>query len=568
MTEERGYWQRKLSRRSAVRGATLAGAGLAAASLIACSGQPSSGTTTTTGGDTVKQPKKGGLVTHAGGNGGGTFDSQGVGLDPHTYLAIATFGYRLFYQGLLSYDLRTYEAQPQLGQKWEQPSQSEYIFTLQPGVKFHNKPPANGRAMTAQDVVFSLERSRTNEPRFLSRSILSSVDKIEAVDANRVRITTKSPDATTLSKLSADPLAIMAPEVVEKAGRFATADAVVGTGAFMMKSVEDGVGAEYVRNPDYWKQGLPYLDGVRTVHLKDEQAGYAAFQGGQVDIGRVPGTEVKGYVSRQGAGFKPDWFLDNTYVLGQPNTKVAPMDDKRVYRALRLFIDYNEMIPAWAEVWFGQGQHGSVFPTALQNWDLSQEDYAKLIFWKKDKADAIREGNSLLSAAGYSASNPLKFEVLVPSTTPFLLAFAEIYQAQWKKVSNGAIDATLDPQDIAVANQRRGQRQFTYMIHGNVPGTNEPDSWLSEIYKTGGSANFMNFSDTKFDEMIDKQRTVFDLTQRKSAIREIVSYYAENGPGSVPANRLFLNALRSTVRNYAPEFYMFGNQYEQIWLDT
>jgi peptide/nickel transport system substrate-binding protein len=547
-----------------VKGATLAGAGMAAASLIACSGQQSTGGTT---GETVKEPKRGGMLTHAGGNGGGTFDSQGVGLDPHTYVSIATWGYGLFYQRLLAYDLRKYQIEPQVAQKWEQPSQSEYILTLQPGVKFHNKPPANSRALTAQDVVFSLERSRTNEPRFLTRSILASVDKIEAVDASRIRVTTKSPDATTLNKLSADPLAMLAPEVVERAGRFATADAVVGTGAFMMKSVEEGVGAEYVRNPDYWKPGLPYLDSVRTVHVKDEQAGYAAFQGGQVDIGRVIGTEVKGYISRQGAGYQPDWFLDNTYVFGQPNVRVSPMDDKRVTRALRLFIDYNEMIPAWAEVWFGQGRHGSIFPTALESWDLSQEDYMKQIFWKKDKADAIREGNSLLSAAGYSASNPLKFEVMSPAT-PFLVAFAEIYQAQWKRVSNNAVDATLDPVDIAFANQRRGQRQFTYMIHGNVPGTNEPDSWLTEIYKTGASANFMNYSDTRFDEMIDRQRAIFDANQRKTAIRDIVMYYIENGPGCIPANRLFLNAVKPTVRNYAPEFYMFGNQYEQIWLDT
>jgi hypothetical protein len=87
MAQEQGYWQRKLTRRSTLKGATLAGAGLAAVSLIGCSGQQTPGTTT---GDTTREPKRGGLLTHAGGNGGGTFDTQGVGFDPHTYVSIAT----------------------------------------------------------------------------------------------------------------------------------------------------------------------------------------------------------------------------------------------------------------------------------------------------------------------------------------------------------------------------------------------------------------------------------------------------------------------------------------------
>ncbi|HXG36980.1 MAG TPA: ABC transporter substrate-binding protein, partial [Dehalococcoidia bacterium] len=484
-----------------------------------------------------------------------------------TYLAIAALGYRLFYQGLLAYDPRTYDIKPQLAQRWEQPSQTEYIFHLQPDVKWHNKPPANGRALTVEDIVFSLERARTNDPRFFSRSILVSIDKVEAIDKSRLRITTKGPDATTLSKMSADLLMVLAPEVVERAGRFATADAVVGTGAFIMKSVEEGVGAEYVRNPDYWKPGLPYLDGIRTIHFKDEQAGWAAFLGGQVNIARVFGAEVKKYIQQQGPAFTPDWFYDNTYVFGQPNTRVKPFDDRRVYRALRLFIDHQDMIRTWAEVWFGRGRHGSLFPTALHQWDLTDEEYEKYHPWKPAKEEAVREAIALLNAAGYTRDNPLKFEVISP-TTPFLVSFSEAYQSRWRQASQNIVQADLNPIDIAIANQRRGQRQFTYLIHGNVPGTTEPDSWLTEIYHSGASANFMNFSDPKFDEMIDKQRPIFDLNQRKAAIREIILYYIENGPGSIPANRFFLNAVKPNIRGYAPEFHIFGDQYEQIWLDT
>lgn len=559
MFEVSQYRQRRLSRRRALR--VVAGGGAATALLVGCGRQEQAKRTPTT------EPKRGGVLTHAGGP-AGSFESRGVGLDPHTYLAVAGQNYRLFYQGLLGYNPRTYGIQPELAQKWEQPSQTEYIFTLQPGVKWHNKPPANGRELTVDDVVFSLERARTDNPRFYSRSILTAVDTIEAVDRTTVRLTTRQPDATTLSKLSADVLLVLAPEVVERAGgRFATAETAVGTGAFIMKSLEEQVGAEYVRNPDYWKPGLPYLDGLRTVHLPDEQAAWAAFLAGKVDIARLSGTEVKVYVAQQGPNYTPDWFKDNTVIILQPNAKAAPMNDPRVTRALRLLLDHDEWKTAWAEVWFGRGRHGSIFPTALDTWDLTEEEYTRHLEWKQPKDEAAREALALLNAAGFTRANPLRFE-LTGRTDSFAAAANEVAQAQWKRLGQGVVDVQINQVDIAVANQLRARRQFTYLIHGNVAGTTEPDSWLSEIYHSRGSANFMNFSDPKVDEMIDRQRTLFDLQQRKALVREMVLYLIDHCPGVVGSNRLFLNAVKPQVRNYTPEFHIHGAQYETVWLDT
>jgi len=56
---------------------------------------------------------------------------------------------------------------------------------------------------------------------------------------------------------------MLAQEVVQKYDKLTTADAVVGTGPFIMKSVQEKVAADYVRNPDYWKPGFPYLAAAR-----------------------------------------------------------------------------------------------------------------------------------------------------------------------------------------------------------------------------------------------------------------------------------------------------------------
>jgi peptide/nickel transport system substrate-binding protein len=517
----------------------------------------------------AKQPKRGGTISHVGGN-VASYDTRGVPLDPHINSALSASTFRHFYQGLLGYDVRTYEVRPELAQRWEQPSQTEYVFTLQPGVKFHNKPPANGRLLTVEDVVFSLERARTDAPQFTGRSLLTNVDKIEPVGKDRLRVTTNNPDAATLSNLSGDLLMVLAPEVVEKAGKFATADEVVGTGAFMMRSVEQDVGAEYVRNPDYWKSGLPYLDGLRTQHFNEEGTAWAAYQAGKLDITRVPGTEVKSFLAAQGKDYQPVWDKDPGVLMMNPNMKAKPFDDLRIARAMRLLIDHREFNTAWSEVWFGRGRHGSIFPTALDTWDLTAEEYERFLEWKSPKDDAVKEALTLLSAGGYSRQNPLKFELANQGIPPgtFSEGFAQLILGQWKRLGQGTVEPENKAYDLATSNTVRANRSYAYFVGGNQAGSNEPDSWLTQIYRTGAARNYANFSDAKLDGMIDRQRSIFDSAQRKAAVKEILLHMIDNGPTTIPSNRFFLTAAKPQIQDLDPEFYIRGSQYEKVWLDV
>lgn len=514
MKDEAGYrlglWQRRVSRRRVLAGTALGGVGLAPILIgaVGCAqeARPTGpGATSVGAAPAAKQPKKGGTLARAGGSGGFSFDTLGSPYDPHISQTNATKNHRLVYQGLLGYDLGTLEVQPDLAQSWEQPLPTEYIFNLAPGVKWHNRPPANGRDLKVEDVVFSLERIRTAEPRFIYRSLLVGIDKFSAVDNNKVRVTTKKPSASLLALLSGDPMLVMAPEVVEKAKKFATPEEVVGTGAFILKSIQEGVAGEYVRNPSYWKPELPYLDAVRTQHFPDDQTAFAALLARTIQISPVPGPEIKKYIASQGPDYKPLWYKHDSYIQAIANTQAKPADDPRVARALRLLLDHQEFATAWAEVIGGRpGQHGSIFPTALEAWDVSQEEYARHIFWKQPKDDAAKEAIDLLSAAGFTAANPLQLELLI-ATIPGIRSAGELVDAQWRRLGRGVVQSKIRLLDQIQATSEAVKGTFSFAVIGNAAALPDPTIYLNQIWRTRGSRNFSRFTDPRVDDLVDRQ---------------------------------------------------------------
>jgi peptide/nickel transport system substrate-binding protein len=323
----------RISRRQALRGAALAGSGLAAAALLGCRQESPPAAQTTS---TAPQAKRGGTLNRLTPQ-NGTFLS---GVDPHIVPTSEAGFMGLFYQTLMRLNPRTFEIEPELAQKWETPSETQYIFHLQPGVKWHNKAPVNGRALTADDIVYSLKRMQSDDPRFISKSLLASVERIEAVDKATVRITAKEPNVTTLGNLAGGPPRVLASEVVDRfEGKFTTAESVVGTGAFVAQSKDD-VAMILTRNPDYWKPGLPYLDEIRLRYVREPQAQWSAFLAGQIDMVYIPGTEAKKIFADQTKTYNAEWFTDVSSDSTFANVRVKPFDDARVTKALRLLIDH------------------------------------------------------------------------------------------------------------------------------------------------------------------------------------------------------------------------------------
>ena len=232
----------------------------------------------------AQTPKRGGVIRIA--------EREAPSLDPHLSISFLTHSYvSLSYSQLVRFpngpeqkSPTDFSILPDLAEKWTVSKDGKvYTFTLRKGVRFHPKPPVNGREVVADDVKYSLER-------FMAKSGFATrfepVSSIDVIDRHTVRITLKEPYAPFLNHLANSSFcAILPREAEEKFKDFNHPDAVIGTGPFILKSYDKGVRMVFERNPDYFMKGLPYLDGVVIEITLDAATRLSLLRANKVDLG-------------------------------------------------------------------------------------------------------------------------------------------------------------------------------------------------------------------------------------------------------------------------------------------
>ena len=251
----------------------------------------------------------------------------------------------------------TFPLEGDLAESWTQPNETTYIFKLRRGVRWHNKPPVNGRELTAEDVKYSLERFMTVKGNS-NAYMLKSVDKVEAVDKYTVKITTKEPFAWLLDMLASPmAVAIVAKEAVEKFGDLKKPEAVIGTGPWMLDSYRPNQGLTFVRNPTYFLPGQPYIDRVEVAVDEDNASRIAAFLSGKYDLGwegpgiinRTDWVQIKDKLKSTRPHLQTAEFPANVMSHISMRTDQKPFSDVRVRQAMSLAIDRQGILDATAE---------------------------------------------------------------------------------------------------------------------------------------------------------------------------------------------------------------------------
>jgi oligopeptide transport system substrate-binding protein len=224
-----------------------------------------------------------------------------------------------------------------------------YTIPLRQGVKFHN-----GREMVAQDVKFTLERQLWPEVYSWGKSYMDNIEGYEGVingdtqelsgirvvDDYTVEITLKQPQAVFPALLSMSMNAIIPMEETLQAGDEWGYSVVIGTGPFRFVEWVPGERAVYERNPDYFREGLPYLDGIELYLNVAPAVQMLRWESGELEMIRnIPAPELPRLLTE--AEFSPLLRIApsvNTFRLAF-HTETAPFDDVRVRQAVAMAID-------------------------------------------------------------------------------------------------------------------------------------------------------------------------------------------------------------------------------------
>ena len=258
------------------------------------------------------------------------------------------------FEGLLGYKPQSTELVPLLAA--DMPTVSEdgavYTFTLRQGVKF--QAPVN-REVTADDVKYSWMRVLNPETASPGASFLFDIvgaqeyyegrprmfRASEVLDPYSLQIELVAPKAY-FQYIFAMTFAMVVPrEIVDQYPQDFSHHAV-GTGPFMLKSWVRDQYVEFVRNPDYWREDLPYLDGVTLKVVTQPTVAVQQIQRGEADVftdsghssARLSATAERPTLAKQLVSIPT---LRTAYLW--MNTAVSPLDNELVRQAIAMAID-------------------------------------------------------------------------------------------------------------------------------------------------------------------------------------------------------------------------------------
>lgn len=482
------------------------------------------------------EPKRGGSLTAA-------MQVDATSLDPHMNSSYSsTLVIEQVYNGLIQFDADM-NILPDLAESWTISEDGlTYDFKIRSGVKFHN-----GREMTVDDVVYSLNRVKDPAGGSPRAYLLVDVATIEATAPDSVRITMAKPFAAMLAHMNTD-MAIVPKEVVEENGDLSTV--MVGTGPFKFVEFVPNTHAKLARYEEYHEEGLPYLDELTWIPIPDDPTRTANIQTATVDFAdQIPQSDIDTLKDEEGVALVTGNSTLEDYLM--LNVTREPFTDVRVRQAIAKAIDRQLMTDV---ILFGYGKpvDGGLIP----EWSWA---YADLHTYPAPDIDGAK---ALLAEAGYA--DGFSFTIGAGANYSAQVQAGEMLKEQLGQIG---LDVTVAPQEWGTyIDTVITQKNFDAAIIGWI-GSADPDDWLYARFHTGEQWNTTGYSNAQVDELLEQGRALTDQAQRKELYNQAEAIIIDEAPFVFFYLYDQYEAVRDYVQGYA---HMANNSkltFKRTWLN-
>ncbi|WP_125611573.1 ABC transporter substrate-binding protein [Specibacter cremeus] len=496
--------------------------------MAACS----SGVPSGQGGAAVSEPQHGGdlRVGIVGGSAKDTLDAHSPVTHPDEARAIQ------LYDTLASYD-DNHKVQMSLADKIT-PSDGGRVWTvhLRDGLKF-----SDGKPITGADVVFTFLRITDPKAPTGGAASLATLkrDALKATDAHTVVFTFSSPFATF-------------PDI---AAQYATGIVPVGydpkkpvsSGPFMVQSFTPGQQSVFVKNPNYWRAGQPYLDKVTIIDFPDDTARVNALLGGQVDaIDQLPLGQinvVKANPTMKVLESATGSWLPFTMRVDQP-----PFDDPKVRQAFRLIVDRKQMVD---QVLGGHGTIGNdmyapldaCYPTSVPQ-----------------RTQDIAKAKELLAEAGKSN---LTVDLVTSPAAAGLVEAAQVFAQQAKAAGVTVNLKKVDPGEFY------GDQYLKWTFSQDFWFTRDYLPQASNSGLSNSPYNETHWNDKEWTDLVTKAQATTDQTARCELIKKAEQIEFDRGGYIIWGFPNSVDAYSASVHGLTPDksgipLTSFG--FRNVWL--
>jgi peptide/nickel transport system substrate-binding protein len=400
---------------------------------------------------------------------------------------------------------------PDLAEKWTWSEDGKTLtFTLRKGVKWHD-----GKPFTAADVKCTMDLLQGNAPENFKvnfrKGWYANVESVTANGESETVFKLKAPQPALLGLLASGFSPIYPCHVSPREMR----QAPIGTGPFKFVEYKPNQTIKLARNPNYWKPGKPYLDGVEYTIIPNRSTAILAFQSGKFDM--IFPFEVTVPLVGDIKANRPDAICETApmnvaaNILMNPN---PPFDDVEVRRAVAMTLDRK----AFRDIMTSghrrcRRRHATPAGGSL---GLPPEILRDLPGYGPDIAKSREKARAVMAAKGYGPNKPLKIKVSTRNLPTYRDA-SVILISQLKEIY---IDGELQLVDTAQWVPKLIRRDYVIAVSQVGNGVDDPDQNYFENYACG-SRTYMDYCNKDVDAMIAAQSAERDPEKRRKIAWEI-----------------------------------------------
>jgi len=431
-------------------------------------------------------------------------------------------------------------------------------FKLREGVKWHD-----GKPFTSADVKCTFELlNGTTKPGFKINNRAGWYFNLAEITTNgpyEATFRMKRPQPAFLALLASGFTPVYPCHVSPRDMRVAP----IGTGPFRFVEFKANESIKVTRNPDYWKPGLPHLDGVEYTIIPNRSTAILSFVAGKFDL-TFP-YEVSIPLLKDVKNQMPEAICEITTTNVAPNilmNQAPPFDNVEMRRAVIMAIDRKAFIDILTEGQATMG--GAMMPPPEGRWGLPEEVLRTLPGFDPDIAKSREAARAIMRAHGYGPDNHLKIKLsarnLAVYRDPSVILLGQLKEI-W-------IDGELELIETAnwVPKLIRRDYQMGLSLVGN--GVDDPDQQFYESYACG-SRTYMGYCNKEIDALVDRQSAEADQEKRRQIVWDIdrrlqqdavrpILYYIKAATCRRPEVKGLTLMLNSTFN---------GWRMEDVWLD-